>query len=45
MNPRNADHRVLKLAPDGARTTIASRLRLHTQSVYLVVRKIAPLAE
>ena len=34
MNPRNADHRDLKLAPDGARTTIASRLRLHVNSVF-----------
>ena len=31
MNPRNADHKVLKIPPDGARTTITSRLRLHKQ--------------
>ena len=32
--PRNVDQRDLKLAPDGARTTIASRLRLHKQCVW-----------
>ena len=29
MNPRVADHRDLKLAPDGARMTIASGLHKH----------------
>ena len=43
MNPRNADYRDLKVAPDDARTTIVLGLRL--QTVYLVVRKMAPLAE
>ena len=29
MNPRDADHRDPKLAPDGARMTIVSGLRLY----------------
>ena len=32
MNPRDADHKDLTLAPDGARTMIASALRLHKQA-------------
>ena len=33
VNPRNVDHRDLKLAPDGARTMIARWLRLHKQCI------------
>ena len=29
MNPRDADHRDLRLAPDSTRMTIVSELRLH----------------
>ena len=32
--PRNAEHRDLKLAPDGARTTIPPWLRLHKQCIW-----------
>ena len=34
VNPRDADHRDLELAPDAARTTIASGLRLHKHAYY-----------
>ena len=33
MDPRDADHSDLKFAPEGARTTIASGLRLHKQII------------
>ena len=45
VNPRNADHRDLKLAPDGARTTTACAVIMFAKAVYLVVRYMAPLAE
>ena len=33
MDPKDADHNDLKFAPNGARTTIASGLRLQKQLV------------
>ena len=44
MNPGDADHRDLKLAPDGTRMTIRRNCvcGLHN---YLVVQKMAPLYE
>ena len=33
MDPRDADHKHLKFAAGGARTTIASGLRLHKQLI------------
>ena len=37
MDPRDADHKDLKFAPDGARTTIASGFRLHKQLIVSTV--------